>query len=309
MLTILSLLLATTTTPPCATGRWITTAGDRPVFALIIADSPKGPSATWERPTRFEADAESFSNVRGPAIRRTAHSVRRDGETLELTFDDSRPGASPDVFRVRCTTPGRLSVTLDGAEVEPFDFVKAPAQAAALGGWDATRTYVRTIDRATNAEMTRIFTADQADRSKTDADWRAIGAADTLRRQRTQALLDAGQLNSGDDFYHAAFVFQHGDTANDYLKAHILATIAAARGKPAAVWIAAATLDRYLQAIGQPQVLGTQFKIPNNAPATQEPYNRTLVSDALRKALRVPPLAEQEKQRIEYSTPPPTTTP
>lgn len=306
---MLPLLLATTTTPPCATGRWITTAGDRPIFALTIADGPNGPSAIWERPAHFDADAENFSNVRGPAVRRTAQSVRRDGDVLQLAFDDPRPGATPDVFRVRCTPPGRLSVELDGAEMEPFDFSRAPAQAATLGGWDANRTYVRAIDRATNAEMTRIFTADQADRSKTDADWRAVNEADALRRQRTEALLDAGQLNSGDDFYHAAFIFQHGDKANDYLKAHILATIAAARGKPAAVWIAAATLDRYLQAIGQPQVLGTQFTIPNNAPATQEPYNRTLVSDALRKALRVPPLAEQEKRRVEYSTPPPTAVP
>jgi hypothetical protein len=33
---------------------------------------------------------------------------------------------------------------------------------------------------------------------------------------------------------------------------------------------------------------------------TQEPYNRTLIPDALRQALNVPPLDEQEAQRRRY---------
>ena len=77
--------------------------------------------------------------------------------------------------------------------------------------------------------------------------------------------------------------------------------IAAARGKPGAVWIASATLDRYLQAIGKPQVLGTQYKTPEESPATQEPYDRTLISDAMRKALQIPSKAEQELRRQQFT--------
>jgi len=148
--------------------------------------------------------------------------------------------------------------------------------------------------------MTSIFDADQADRNAADIDWTKVGPADRRRRVRTKALLDAGALQSGDDYYHAAFVFQHGEAPNDFLLAHLLAMIAVARGKAAAIWIASATLDRYLMNSGRPQVVGTQFQLPKGKAVSQEPYDRTLVSDAMRKALQVPPLAEQEKQRQGY---------
>jgi hypothetical protein len=101
-------------------------------------------------------------------------------------------------------------------------------------------------------------------------------------------------------FQRAAYVFQHGDTPDDYLLAHTLAMVAVARGQSGAVWIASATLDRYLNSIHQPQIYGTQFRTKPNEPATQEPYNRTLISDALRRQLRVPSQAVQEEQRKRY---------
>lgn len=123
---------------------------------------------------------------------------------------------------------------------------------------------------------------------------------DEARRTRVRALLEAGALNSGDDFYHAAFVFQHGSEPGDYLLAHSFALIAASRGRPDATWIAAATLDRYLQNIGRPQIYGTQYSTPRGRPTTQDPYDRDLVSDALRAALGVPVQAAQERQRAEF---------
>lgn len=123
---------------------------------------------------------------------------------------------------------------------------------------------------------------------------------DEERRARTLALLNSGKLRSGDDFWRAAFVFQHGSEPNSYLLAHTLAVIATARGRRDATWIAAATLDRYLQNIGQKQIYGTQFTTRPGQPTTQEPYDRTLVSDALRAALGVPPLEAQETQRSDF---------
>ena len=52
--------------------------------------------------------------------------------------------------------------------------------------------------------------------------------------------------------------------------------------------------------IHQPQIYGTQFYTKPNDPATQEPYNRGLVSDALRRELGVPSQAAQEEQRKKY---------
>ncbi|HWC56367.1 MAG TPA: hypothetical protein VG434_05300 [Sphingomicrobium sp.] len=151
-----------------------------------------------------------------------------------------------------------------------------------------------------NSEMTAIFDADQADRNTPNIDWSSVVPRDVARRARTKALLDGGRLHTGADFLHAAFVFQHGDTPNDYLLAHTLAVIAAARGEKGAAWIAAATLDRYLVNIGQKQIYGTQFMTHANQPVTQEPYDRSLISDSLRTALGVPPIKDQEEQRKEF---------
>jgi hypothetical protein len=153
----------------------------------------------------------------------------------------------------------------------------------------------------TNPEMTRIFEADQAARKSPAAiDWTKVGPEDAARRKRTKELLDAGALQSGDDYWHAAFVFQHGSRPQDFLLAHTLAVVAAARGRQDATWIAAATLDRYLQNIGQKQIYGTQYRSsPPGSDWTQEPYDRELISDALRQALKVPVQSDQEKRRAE----------
>lgn len=177
----------------------------------------------------------------------------------------------------------------------------APAAATSRPVPDPTPRPAPSVQATTNAEMTALFDADQKARDNpATIDWKILWPADRARRARTQALLDAGALHSGDDFYHAAYVFQHGETAADFLKGHTLAVIAAARGKAEAVWIAAATLDRYLQRIGQPQVYGTQFqRVPGQA-WTQEPYQRDLLSDALRQATNVPTLTDQARQLEDY---------
>lgn len=298
----LAILLASASVaaPSCATGSWALKASGQTMFRLNIKATPAGTTATWERPENWESDGESFSQITGPVVRRPALAVKSVNGELEISFDDPRPGATPDNFHVHCVDAGHLSVTYLGSVFEPFDLVKDESKGAVLGPWDSGRSYRRVINRPTNAEMTAIFDADQADRQVDRTDWSVVASADEKRRARTEQLLDSGALQSGDDFYHAAFVFQHGAKAEDYLKAHLLAMIAVARGKSGAVWIASATLDRYLRAIDKPQVLGTQYRRPKGAGVTQDPYDRTLVSDAMRKALQVPSLAEQEQQRQQY---------
>lgn len=154
---------------------------------------------------------------------------------------------------------------------------------------------------ATNSEMTSIYEVDQNARKGPKIDVLAMVEGDRLRRAQTQALIDTGKLNSADDYYHAAFVFQHGDLAEDCLKAHALAVVAAAKGKSEAAWIAAATLDRYLQRIGQPQIYGTQFLRNDGEAWTQEPYRKDLLSDAIRQASGVQTIAKQHAQLEEMT--------
>jgi len=144
-----------------------------------------------------------------------------------------------------------------------------------------------------NPEMRRIFDADQAERSgdTTKIDWSVLGPRDAERRKATRGLLTQGALHTGADFSEAAFVFQHG-SGDDFLIAHTLAIIATKMGDPSGPWIAAATLDRYLQNAGRKQIYGTQLSW-GSGQTTDEPYDRDLISDGLRRELNVPDQASQ----------------
>lgn len=286
------------------TGSWDLEAGGTTIFRLEIAKAPDGMAVTWGRPYDLLADGSSFSDLTGPVVRRKARDIRKVDGDLDVTFDDPRPGARPDVLHLHRVDANHIDVSYKmlGLGWEPFHFTRSKPHPAALGPWDSKRTYALAFTYPTNPEMTAIFKADQAVRQgdASRIDWSVVEPADEKRRKRTQELLDSGQLHSAEDYNGAAFVFQHGNKPEDFLKAHLLAMVAVARGMPSAIWIAGATLDRYLQSIRQPQVLGTQYLRVDGPSATQEPYNRTVISDAVRQALKVPPVAEQEERLQLY---------
>jgi hypothetical protein len=284
-----------------AAGVWALRSDGTILFTIALARTPRGWVGTWVRPEHFSFDGNRFSGFRGPAITRRSSAARElGGGAVALTFDDPSPGASPDRITIRPLGPGAAELAWDEV-LDQVLLARVASARVAPPTARAGRAYPVPFNRPTNAEMTALFDADQAARADpAHIDWTKLNAEDSARRARARALLEAHALQSGDDFWHAAFLFQHGDSPADYLLAHSLAIIAAARGRADATWIAAATLDRYLQAIGQKQIYGTQYQMRQGQPATQEPYDRTLVSDALRAAMRVPSQAEQEKRRAQF---------
>jgi hypothetical protein len=174
---------------------------------------------------------------------------------------------------------------------------RGAADAQVATDWNPEATYRPDDLHPGNPEMARLFAADQADR-RGHIDWSRVSKADADRRRAVEALLRSGGLHTGTDFMDAAFIFQHGDTPDDFLLAHVLAMVAVSKGRSDADWIAAASLDRYLQRTGKPQIFGTQFSSADAmSHPTQEPFDRRLVPDALRAEMSVPALASQ--------TPPP----
>ena len=152
--------------------------------------------------------------------------------------------------------------------------------------------------RATvHGELARLHEEDQADRARQPIDWAVVRPRDLARQARVRALVAARAPRIADDYYHAAMVLQHGDTARDIKQARNLARTAA-RLAPAderARWLAAAAHDRYLWMIGKPQVYGTQFHKVNGV-WTLEPIDRKAVSDAARARAAVPSLREAAQQ-------------
>jgi hypothetical protein len=184
------------------------------------------------------------------------------------------------------------------------------------------------LPAAVPTNIHQLFLDDQAERTvrgfapKYGPD---VNSRDAMRRAEAKSLLAAGELKTAQDFHDAAFIFQHGHDPDDYLLAHILAIEAIAKGDASSKWIAAATLDRYLQSIGQKQVFGTQYTSesylflqqhkddPNakNSPEaqqkgyTQEPFDRNLVPDALRGDFCIPNQGTQESGKAVTSKLPP----
>lgn len=287
-------------------GEWILKLGIHTLFVLTLKPgegNDRAVSGSLARPKHLQTqNMASFSQVEGPTVVDPIVASEWKGNSLSITLQNPTDATDKDtwIFRVKDATHAELQ--LAGAPFQPMSFARAQGAEAVSTDWEPGRTYSIEDDAASNPEMKKIFDQDQSARASGafKIDWSVVGKADAARREATRKLLDEGALHSGEDFNWAAFVFQHGDTPNDYLLAHTLAMVAVRKGYSNAIWIAAATLDRYLQMIKQPQIYGTQFHTPKDAPTTQEPYDRMLVSDALRRQLDVPSLAAQEQQSKQY---------
>jgi len=160
-----------------------------------------------------------------------------------------------------------------------------------------------------NQELRALFVADQAERNDhpaydTPAYWQ-LRERDAGRRQRVNELLAEGLLTAPDDYFHAAVIFQHGETLEDIWQAHELARKAAEMGATTAMgnkdsrWLAAAALDRWLMYQGKPQKYGTQF-VPDGKRYRLWDVDPT-TTDAERAANHVPSLQEQLKQAERYT--------
>src|SRR5262245_5201520 len=109
-----------------------------------------------------------------------------------------------------------------------------------------------------NDELRTIFEQDQADRQGELHP--EVGQRDRARRARVEELIAADELQTPEDYFHAAMVFQHGERLEHFLRAHELALKAAELGDPQpARWLAAPAYDRWLIYQGQRQKYGTQY--------------------------------------------------
>lgn len=289
------------------TGHWALKIGNRTLIALTLEATPGSTTrfSGWlALPRHFQSGGAGnfFSEIKGPVAQYPIVESNVTGNCLTFTTQNPSDKNDHDHFRFCVGAPDHGTLDIDVPGFEPLPVIKEEGPVVVATDWDSARTYYLDETEVSNEEMRRIFEADQKDRQAgfAKSDWSVVNKRDAARRETVRQLLAEGKLRSGKDFERAAFVFQHGGAPEDYLLAHTLAMVAVARGDGNAIWIAAATLDRYLQSIHQPQIYGTQFKSKPDGQMTQEPYNRSLISDALRRDLGVPSQAEQNSQEKQY---------
>ena len=293
---------------PDFSGDWVLKIGKRTFLGVSLIPPRQSDTSfggTLVRMQHFSsAGGGGFSDIRGPVVHYPIVRSTVKENCLLFTVQNPADKSDEDTFQLCATDKEHGTLKLDFPGVEPWPVTKEREPLVVDTDWDSARTYYLDNGDVSSSEMQRIFEEDQKDRQVGigKIDWTVVSKSDADRRQSTAKLLKDGKLHTGEDFERAAFIFQHGDTPDDYLLAHTLAMVAVARGRNSALWIAAATLDRYLNSVHQPQIYGTQFWTRPNQPTTQEPYNRVLIPDALRRFLDVPSQAMQEEQRKQYDS-------
>src|SRR5262249_43524242 len=152
-----------------------------------------------------------------------------------------------------------------------------------------------------NDELAALYTADRREHNPQTAPptYEELRERDKQRRERVAAMIAANELQTAEDYFHAAQIFHHGDNLNDYEQAYTLAVKAAEMGHRPARWMAAAACDRWLIEQGKPQKYGTQYvgdgkqlRLIDVDPAT---------TDDERAEWDVPTLAEQIRKAEEVT--------
>lgn len=145
-----------------------------------------------------------------------------------------------------------------------------------------------------NGELEQMYRSDQAARQVQPIDWQQLNEQDASRRERVLVILKQGDIRSAKDYFHAAMIFQHGNTPDQIRLAHSFATIAASLDPslPNANWLKAATWDRLLLNFDQPQWYGTQFVRDADGNLTLYKIQTDIISDEQRAAWSVPSVSE-----------------
>ena len=118
---------------------------------------------------------------------------------------------------------------------------------------------------------------------------------DAERRARVAEIIAAGGAKTGDDYYAAAMVYQHGDELDDFASARKYAARAVELGNVGGRWLAAAAWDRWLVNAGYPQRFGTQYMCKPDCELQEWDESTT---DEERALWNVPPI-EVAKHRMD----------
>ncbi len=152
-LVLAALMLPLSASAQTLEGSWDMRVDGTTVFRFTIEEGMDGEwLGQWQRPASFNSDGNAFYNMRGGVKTSPSMTGILFQGTVELAFDDPRPGAIPDIFRFRQTGPDSAEMTYVGTDLAPYPMVRAAASDT-IGNWDAARIYRRTVPGARGEEV------------------------------------------------------------------------------------------------------------------------------------------------------------
>ena len=140
-----------------------------------------------------------------------------------------------------------------------------------------------------NLELENLYYDDKNEReniNEVDLSSEDLRKRDKQRLARVIELLPEIDMNEIWNCHYLAFLFQHGESAEDFENAHKYAKRAVDMGSNVTKWLFAATLDRKLISQGKLQKFGTQFE-QVNGKWRQLPVDNTI----------------SDQERIKYGVP------
>lgn len=146
-----------------------------------------------------------------------------------------------------------------------------------------------------NTELQSMFREDQNSRNAINIDWASVSKQDSIRQKNVYELLKKGKVITGNDYYHAAMIFQHGEDSTASTMTVSLMKKALQLDTTINKWLLAAAIDRDLMSKNKPQIYGTQYiKMGVNARWKRYKIDTTKVSDEERKYYGVETLSVQK---------------
>jgi len=144
---LMSLAASTPALAQSMEGTWDFRIDGTTIFRFEIEKSPEGEwLGEWQRPEQFNTDGDNFANMAGGVKSSDSMTGIEFLGQVELSFDDPRPGAVPDIFRFDLTGDDSATMHYVGTELAPYSLVRA-AEEDVIGDWDAPRIYRRNPPR------------------------------------------------------------------------------------------------------------------------------------------------------------------
>lgn len=144
---LLPLPVAAQDSPSTIEGTWALQIGPATIFSFEI-EPVEGKAGewrgTWSRPHKFATDGNRFSQMVLPARVVPSMAGIEVGEDVELSFDDPRPEAIPDIFSFRLIDVDAVEMTYVGTGLAPYTLNRVGKETP-LGPFEAGAVYDRVL--------------------------------------------------------------------------------------------------------------------------------------------------------------------
>ncbi|QZH75811.1 MAG: hypothetical protein JY451_04270 [Erythrobacter sp.] len=121
-------------------GHWAFRIDDATIFIFEISEDADGDwQGSWTRPASFRSNGVVFAELTGSEELEAMAALEFAG-LIELSFEDPRPNAVPDIFRFRHVAENRAELTYVGTDLAPYPLVRV-APGSRIGPFDASRIY------------------------------------------------------------------------------------------------------------------------------------------------------------------------